>query len=181
MYLALRTAVFGVAVALLTVTGAAYADAPAPRPFHGKIVFAEKKFPTQAKSKVDYVRKVRKVSKDTFWEDKDNKRWKVRFGAFFARPLNDLEVTIKIFDVSGGTRQMVTSFEQYLDGRGQTSIISFLKLDREKFGVNRHLLMTVENRGKVLASGKFKILGEAERYSGKVDFTEESPSTSDDD
>ena len=68
---------------------------------------------------------------------------------------------------------MVASFEQYLDQRGQRSIISSIKLKRSEFGVNRHLMMVVENRGRRLALGKFKILGEAERYSGKVEFTEE--------
>jgi hypothetical protein len=31
----------------------------------------------------------------------------------------------------------------------------------------------VENRGRVLAQGTFEILGEAEKYSGKADFTDE--------
>jgi hypothetical protein len=33
--------------------------------------------------------------------------------------------------------------------------------------------MTIENRGTVLASARFKILGEGERFTGKVNFSEE--------
>jgi hypothetical protein len=34
-------------------------------------------------------------------------------------------------------------------------------------------MMTIENKGKVLASGRFKILGEGEKFTGKVDFSED--------
>jgi hypothetical protein len=33
--------------------------------------------------------------------------------------------------------------------------------------------MTIENKGKVLASGRFKILGEGEKFTGKVNFSED--------
>ena len=33
--------------------------------------------------------------------------------------------------------------------------------------------MTMESKGKILASGRFKILGEGEHYSGKVDFSDD--------
>ena len=33
--------------------------------------------------------------------------------------------------------------------------------------------MTIENKGKVYASTRFKILGEGEHYSGKVNFSDD--------
>ena len=33
--------------------------------------------------------------------------------------------------------------------------------------------MTIESNGRVLASGKFKILGQGERFTGKVNFSDE--------
>jgi hypothetical protein len=36
--------------------------------------------------------------------------------------------------------------------------------------------MTMENKGKILASSRFKILGEGERFTGKVDFSEDEAS-----
>jgi hypothetical protein len=35
------------------------------------------------------------------------------------------------------------------------------------------MLVTMENKGRVLASSRFRILGQGERYNGKVDFSEE--------
>ena len=46
-------------------------------------------------------------------------------------------------------------------------------LERKTIGVNKELLMTIENKGKVLASSRFKILGEGEKFTGKVDFSED--------
>jgi hypothetical protein len=95
-------------------------------------------------------------------------------------PLNDLEVTVKIYDISTGKQRLLTTFEQYLDKRGARSLTSQLTLERDSFGVNRNLMMTMENRGKVLAAGRFAIVGQGEKYTGKVDFTEEEAQKSDD-
>jgi hypothetical protein len=141
--------------------------------FAGQILTSSKRFPMSARSQASYVKQLRAQSAKRFQEDKKHQRWRIHYAAFFRRPLNDLEVTIKLYDVSGRERHQLAAFEQFLDRRGQRSIISSLTLDRERFGVNKEILMTVENRGRVLASGKFRILGEAERYSGKVEFTEE--------
>lgn len=167
----IRALILGIGLALLASTwGAGEALAG---PFDGKIITAKKRIPLNAKSKRAYFAKLRKVRSENFQENKEKKQWKIYFAAFFKRPLNDLEVTIKLYDITGRQRQLKSSFEQFLGGRGQQSVISSIKLEREQFGVNRHILMTVENRGRVLASGKFKILGEVERFSGKVDFTED--------
>lgn len=141
--------------------------------FGGSILTSSKRFPTNAKSVSQYIGKLKKQRKDKFWEDKEKERWKIYFAAFFKKPLNDLEVTVKLYDVTDGSKRLVASFEQYLDTRGQRSIISSIKLKRDEFGVNRQIMMVIENRGKRLALGKFKILGKAKQYSGKVDFSEE--------
>ena len=147
-------------------------------PYKGKIKFSTKRFPLAAKSKSAYFAKIKKQSKDKFQEDTENKQWKIQFAAFFSRPLNDLEVTIRIYDVTTKQKVLKVAFEQYLSGRNQKEIISNIKLEREKFGVNRRLLMEVVSRNKVLAKGTFQILGEAEKFSGKVDFSEEETKSS---
>lgn len=168
----LRALVLGLGVALaaaLVTPGQAQAG-----PFDGKIVTASKRIPLSAKSKKAYFAKLRKMNTSKFRENKEKKEWKIHFAAFFRRPLNDLEVTIKLYDVTDRKQKhLKAAFEQYLDQRGQTSIISHLDIEREQFGVNRRILMTVESRGRVLAQTTFEILGDAEKYSGKVDFSEE--------
>jgi hypothetical protein len=143
------------------------------RKFGGKILLSDKKFPSAAKSEGAYISKLQRQKRIKFWENKATKEWKIHFAAFFKRPLADLEYTIKIYDVSGGSQQLLTSFEQYTDSSDQRSLLSYLILDRKSFGVNKRLMMTIESQGRVVAAAKFQILGEAERFKGKVDFSEE--------
>lgn len=145
-----------------------------PEDIHaGKIITSKKPIPTGAKSVRAYLKKLRKARTTKFWEDKKKKQWKIFFAAFFRRPLNDLEVTVKFYDITGGKKHMIASFEQYLPGRGQRTLLSKAILERKFFGVNKQIYMTIENRRRVIASTKFKILGKAEKFSGKVDFTED--------
>jgi hypothetical protein len=140
--------------------------------FGGKILLSDKRFPSSAKSENAYISALNKQKKAKFWENKKEKEWKVYFAAFFKKPLRDLEYTIKLYDVSRG-RQLVSSFEQYTDSSDQSSLLSYLILERKVFGVNKKLMMVIESQGRVVASAQFQILGEAERYTGKVDFSED--------
>jgi hypothetical protein len=80
---------------------------------------------------------------------------------------------VKPYDISSGPPQLLGASEAFNDERGQKTIVSNITLDKKSFGVNKHLMMRIENRGTVLAEGRFKILGEGERFSGKVNFSEE--------
>lgn len=143
-------------------------------PYDGKVVTSDKRIPTSASSKSAYFAKVRQQAKTKFAENKEKKEWKVYFAAFFQRPLNDLEVTIKLYDVTDKKQKVFKAgFQQFLSERKQTSVISDLKLSRKEFGVNRKILIEVESRGRVLAKGTFDIQGEAEKFSGKVEFSED--------
>jgi hypothetical protein len=171
-----------VSVAALAVFLAAVPAASAKNPdqvFAGQIITAKKRLPTSAKSANEYISKIRAAKTGKFWEDKAKGEWKIYYAAFFRKALNDLEITIKLYDVTGGKRALLTSFEQYLDGRGEKSVVSDLTLERKFVGVNKEVLMVVENRGTIYATGRFSLLGEAEHYSGKVDFSEEDTKGSD--
>ena len=140
--------------------------------FAGKIMLSDKRFPSQAKSLAAFNAKIRGQSKVNFQEDKEKRQWKIHFAAFFKRPLKDLEYTVKIYDVSNG-RQLLSSFEQYTNSSDQTSLLSSIILDRKQFGVNKKIQMVIESQGRVVAAGSFQILGEAEKFTGKADFSEE--------
>ena len=147
--------------------------------FRGQIITSAKAIPTSSKSKDAYIATLRKLKTGRIPEDTAKKQYKVHFAAFFRAPLNDLEVTIKIYDVSTGKQHLLTAFEQYVDSRGAHSLTSNMTLEREKFGVNRNLMMVMENRGKILAAGRFAIVGQGEKYSGRVDFTEDESKAAD--
>ena len=158
-------------VALVGLVGVAQAQPE--KVFAGKVLLSTKRFPMSAKSQSAYVAALRKQSASQFWEDKDKHQWKINFAAFFRGALDDVEVQVKIYDISTNPQQMLSSFDQYLDERGQKSFVSSMILERKQFGVNKQLMITLESHGKVLAAGRFKILGEAEKNSGKVNFSDD--------
>ncbi|MBE7450318.1 MAG: hypothetical protein HS111_15900 [Kofleriaceae bacterium] len=174
-------AVLGVALVLFGLAGTAQAQKGPERVFGGKIMVSDKKYPSYAKSVSAYVAAIRKQSKNQFWEDKAKQNWRIHFAAFFKRPLPDIEVVVKLYDVTRGNRQLLASFEQYLDQRGQRALLSQFTLERKHVGVNKQVLMVIEVQGQTFATGKFKILGQEERYTGKVDFSDEDTKKKDDD
>lgn len=160
------------AVAFAMGSAAETADAANPeKVFRGQVITSKKRLPTSAKSPGAYVKKLKKAKATKFQENEKTKSWKIYFAAFFRKPLNDLEITVKLYDVTTGRRHLVNSFEQYTEGRGQKTLISSIKLEREYFGVNKKIMIVMESRKSVLAQGTFHILGKAEKHSGSVDFT----------
>jgi hypothetical protein len=141
--------------------------------FNGRIITAAKSFPRQAKSPNAYIAAVRKLSQVNFYEAKDSHTWKVYYAAFLKQKLDDVEYVVKLYELNGRSQQLLASFDQFTDERGQQTILANMTLDKKMVGVNKELLMTLESKGRVMASGRVKILGEGEHYSGKVDFSEE--------
>lgn len=170
--MSLRTLLVSSFLLLFVAVSPASAQDP-NKVFRGKIILSNKRFPLTAKSKAAYTAKIRKQSQTKFREDKEKQQWKIYFAAFLSRPLNDVEYVIKFYELNGRTQHLLGASEAFNDERGQKTIVSNIVLEKKAFGVNKQLLMTIENRGRVLASGRFKILGEGERYTGKVDFSEE--------
>jgi hypothetical protein len=158
-------------IALLLLASPAAADKPNAA-FAGRIMLSEKRFPASAKSLAAFNAQVTKQSKTSFFEDKE-KKWKIHFAGFLKTPLNDVEYVVKLYELTGKGQQLLTSFEQFTDSRGQASLLSSMTLERKTIGANKELMITIESKGKVLASTKFKLLGAQEKFTGKVDFSED--------
>lgn len=161
-----------VVIALALGAGAAAAQNP-NQAFLGRIMMSSKRFPQQARSASAYTAAIRKQSQTNFVEAKDTHTWKIYFAGFLKVPLNDLEYIIKLYDVTGKSQQLLISFDQFTNERGQKTIVSNMTLDKKQVGVNKELMMTMESKGKVLASSRFKLVGEGEKFSGKVDFSQD--------
>jgi hypothetical protein len=170
--MSLRTILISSVLLIAVLAAPAFAGDP-NQVFKGKIMLSTKRYPLSAKSKDAYIAAVRKQSTSNFQENKTNGTWKIYFAAFLSKPLNDVEYVIKFYELGKGTQQLLGASEAFNDERGQKTIVSNIELRKKDFGVNKQLLMTIENRGAVLASARFKILGEGERFSGKVNFSEE--------
>lgn len=173
----MRALISIVVVAILSFVSTANADRKIvkdkPNPaFAGKIILSDKRFPTQAASLAAFNAKIRGQSKTDFYENKETQSWKIQVAGFLKSPLDDVEYIVKIYDVSKG-QQLIATIEQYTDTRGQTSLITNILLEKKTIGVNRNLMMTMESKGRVLASGRFRILGEGDKFNGKVNFSED--------
>lgn len=169
----MRAIVVGTLLALALVVTARPAAADDPgRTFNGKIMTSTKRYPQTAKSPSAYTALIRKQSASNFYEDKTDHTWTIYFAAFLKTPLNDVEYVIKFYELGKGTQLLATS-ENFNDQRGQKTIVSKISLTKKQMGVNKNIQMTIENKGKVYASTTFKILGEGERFSGKVNFSDD--------
>src|SRR5258706_9098478 len=162
-----------VAVAIMfATTGLASAENP-EEAFKGKIMCSSKRFPQTAKSPSAYTAMIRKQAQSNFVEDKTNHTWTIFFAAFLNKPLNDVEYVIKFYELSGRDQKLLATSENFNDERGQKTFVSKITLDKKQMGVNKEMLMTLENKGSVYASARFKLLGEGEKFSGKVNFSDE--------
>jgi hypothetical protein len=173
----LRSVVVASFAVLVLALGVRSAAAENPNQvFNGRIMLSSKRFPQSASSPSAYVAAIRKQAQSSFVEAKDTHTWKIFIAGFLKTPLNDVEYTLKVYDVSGKGQQLLVSFDQYTSERGQKTIASNVTLDKKQVGVNKELLMVMESKGRVLASSRFKILGEGEKFTGKVNFTEDEAS-----
>jgi hypothetical protein len=166
-------------LSLLLIAG----DAEARKPedvFGGKVIVSDRPFPMEARSADAYVAAVKKQGKDRFLEDKENKHWRIFYAAFFKAPVNDIDVNLKFFDITGGGERLVEAYDQNLQDRGQRALVGKVTLKRGDgtggYDPNTKIKMVMNSRGKVIATAVFTIIGEGKKFSGKVEFTEEEAS-----
>jgi|HubBroStandDraft_6_1064221.scaffolds.fasta_scaffold130282_2 hypothetical protein len=165
-----RSVALTLALVLTVMVRPAAADDPG-RVFNGRIMTSTKRFPMSAKSQGAFIANVRKLQQLNFMENKADHTWTVFFIAFLKSPLNDVEYVIKLYDVRNG-QQLLGTMEEFNDTRGQSTIASKMTLDKNIVGVNKELLITLENKGKIYATTRIKIIGEGEHFTGKVDFSD---------
>ncbi|MEK6607039.1 MAG: hypothetical protein AABZ30_05195 [Myxococcota bacterium] len=161
------------AAALLPLLAAHEALARKPEDaFKRQVVITTKRFPMRFASASAMESFLRSNRKEHIWPEKDG-TWKFEFMSFFAEPLEDFMVTVKLFDVTGSERRQVTAYDENTGERGLRSLHSSITLEKPEFQPNRRYELVVTNRGRVLAQTKFVLRGQGEKYSGKVEFSDE--------
>lgn len=152
------------------------------RVFAGQIIAMIKRPPANFKSQDMAIATFRKMKQTIFVEDKSDHTWTIWLACFLKSPLDDVEYSIKYYDTSHG-QAFLASSDNFTDSaeRGNKTILTKIKLDKKWAGVNHPLLITIENKGKVLASTIIQIKGEGESYSGKVNFSEDDAAGKDSD
>lgn len=139
----------------------------------GGLFISDSSFPTKWTSPQAFAAQVKKQHKNSLTYDKKTGKVQVYYAAFFAQPVNDIQVNFVIYDVTANPRVKKGSWEAFLGRKGERALFNSVELDKEDIEMNKKYMFAVEYKGKILASGQIIILGEKPKFSGKVDFNEE--------
>src|SRR5450432_3339368 len=77
--------------------------------------------------------------------------WNLEYLAFFAQPLDDSEIQVKFYDITGGDKRHVAGDPQYTRERGSRIFGSSIQLAKPEFDVRKHYMMTIESKGRTIA------------------------------
>ena len=165
-----------VATCLLFLSGAAHAAKPEDV-FKGRIVVTANRLPSRFASESAFISALRSQNIDKVWprEEKGNDHaiWKLEYIAFFSKPLNDNEITVKFWEIGGASQRFVAGDEQYTRERGSRIFSASITVAKPEFDTNKQYMMTIESGTRVLAQTKFWLRGKGPKYSGKVEFSDE--------
>ena len=144
--------------------------------FAGQVVITNKRLPSRFSTGDAFIKALQQAKTDKVWPKEqagnDVAVWKLEYVAFFARPLNDFEVMVKFFDVTGGARKFIAGDAQMTRERDTRVFASDIELSKPYFDANRKYMMVVESKGKTVATASFWLRGKGEEHSGKVEFGE---------
>jgi hypothetical protein len=170
-----RVVIGFVAFVALALAGAHVSAGGKPEDiFKGRIIITKKRLPLRFSSQAAFVQALQSGKTDKIWpteEDGDKGKWNIEYIAFFERPLDDSEIQVKFYDITAG-KKFVAGDPQYTREKGSRIFGSSIELAKPEFDVRKHYMMTVESRGRVLATTSFWLLGKGANYSGKVEFTD---------
>src|SRR5450432_2685756 len=114
---------FGTALALSILVFASPSAAGKPEDvFKGKIVITKNRLPMRFASPGAFVGALQKNKIDKIWPTEESGAehgtWNLEYLAFFAQPLDDSEIQVKFYDITGGDKRYVAGDPQYTRERG---------------------------------------------------------------
>jgi hypothetical protein len=167
------------AMLVVVVGSAASAKGPVPEDaLKGKIIISDKPLPTRWTSVGAYVAQLKSLNKGTLWYDKKSGKLTIQYAAFFAKPVDDVQVNLVLFDITNGAHTQKVSTENFMN-RGDRVLFNSVVFDKEDIEGNKKYLLTIQDRGRVIASGTFILREEGPKYSGKVTFSDEETKAKD--
>ena len=144
--------------------------------FKGKIIITKNRLPMKFSSQGAFISALQKgkIDKIQPTEEKgdDKGSWDLEYLAFFAQPLDDSEIQVKFYDITHGDKKYVAGDPQYTRERGSRIFGSSIQLAKPEFDVRKHYMMTIESKGRTIATTTFWLLGKGANYSGKVEFSD---------
>lgn len=162
-----------VIAACLALGAVAFAKGPVPEDYlKGKVIISDRSFPMSWNSVSSYVSTLKGMNKGTLWYDKKTGKLTLQYAAFFAQPVNDVQVMLNLIDITGGQHQQKVQTEQFME-KGKRVLFNSVVFDKEDIEGNKKYMLTITDRGRMIASGTFILREEGPHYSGKVTFTDE--------
>jgi len=165
----------GLVAALLLALAPPVSAAKPEDVFKGKIIITKNRLPLRFSSEGAFVSALQKGKIDKIWpseEKGDTGKWNLEYIAFFAQPLDDSEIQVKFYDITAGEKKFVAGDPQMTRERGSRIFGASIELAKPEFDVRKHYMMTIESRGRTLATTTFWLLGKGESHSGKVEFSD---------
>ncbi|HXU69101.1 MAG TPA: hypothetical protein VN947_07215 [Polyangia bacterium] len=162
-----------IVLAACILLGATASAKPVPEDYlKGKIIISDRSFPMSWTSVSSYVSTLKGMNKGTLWYDKKTGKLTLQYAAFFAQPVNDVQVMLFLTDITNGAHVQKVSTEQFME-KGKRVLFNSVVFDKEDIEGNKKYLLTLENRRHIIASGTFILREEGPHYSGKVTFTDD--------
>src|SRR6478672_4357891 len=99
-------------VALVVLMAGAQAEAKGPAPedsLKGRIIISDKPLPTRWSSVGAYVAQLKGLNKGSLWYDKKSGKLTVQYAAFFAKPVEDVQVNLVLYDITAGAHTQKVS------------------------------------------------------------------------
>ena len=141
----------------------------------GQLLISDSSFPLKWTSAGEYVSRLKKLNKSSLFYDKKTGKLTIYYAAFFAQPVNDVQVNFVIYDITDGANAKAKkgAWEAFLGRKGERAIFNSVELDKEDIEMNKKYLFAIESRRVIIAKGEVTLRGELPKYSGKVEFSEE--------
>lgn len=152
----------------------------------GQLIVSDSSFPTRWTSPSEFANACKKKRKDSLHFAKKTENSKttyppvqIYYAAFFQKPVPDVEVRFVLYDITNGIQNKAKkgSWEAFLSKKGDRVLFNSVELDKEDlFGddtATRKYMFAIEYRGQILAKSEMKLTAEAQKFSGKVEFSDE--------
>lgn len=110
---------------------------------------------------------------ETTGEPIADRKWSANMVINFNSVPGDLEFSVLFYDIHDGPRRFVEDMSMYVNDRSQKTYLQRVNLPRKRFKPNREMELVVVVRREEVGRLKFQVLGEEERRSGQVSFSDD--------
>jgi hypothetical protein len=151
----MRNVLWGLAAISLACSGVAEAKGPEDL-LKGQLILSDKKLPMSWRSARAYARKLKRLRRKVLSFGSKGKIH-LHYAAFFAKPVNDVQVDVVVYDVTERERAKKTAWETFLARRGDRAVFGDVEISEDDLPPNRRYELVVVFRGRALAKAEITL------------------------